>query len=333
MSGKHRITIVGGSGFIGSALAERLSEEFRVRIVDMALPPPKLRKKVDFYHCDIRKLKPLERALQKTEVVIHTAIIQIPKINEEKRLAYEVNVLGTQNVCATVETNDEVKGMILASSWHLFGEHELRGVIDESFGFRPDKVEERAKLYAISKMAQEAIVKFYDSMSEKVYGTIRMGTVLGQGMPEKAAASIFINQALSGKTITPFAHSMHRPMLYVDISDVCKAFHTFVVKIIRGEMDKNAHVINVCYPKPITILDLAVMIRELVIELSHNKIKPEIQVVDRGVPSLFSPSDKKLIRVSLKRVMELGLRKMTPPRESLRRIIAESFSLSRGYVY
>ena len=35
----------------------------------------------------------------------------------------------------------------------------------------------RARLYALSKMAQEAIVRFYDEMSNKIFGIIRMGTV------------------------------------------------------------------------------------------------------------------------------------------------------------
>lgn len=71
-------------------------------------------------------------------------------------------------------------------------------MIDEEFGFRPDQVETRARLYALSKMAQEAIVRLYDEMSEKIYGVIGMATVLGERMPEKTAANIFISQGIKG---------------------------------------------------------------------------------------------------------------------------------------
>jgi nucleoside-diphosphate-sugar epimerase len=36
-------------------------------------------------------------------------------------------------------------------------------------------------------------------MSEKIFGIIRMGTVLGDGMLEKTAANIFIERALRGE--------------------------------------------------------------------------------------------------------------------------------------
>jgi nucleoside-diphosphate-sugar epimerase len=51
--------------------------------------------------------------------------------------------------------------LIVTGSWHTIGESELTGTINEEFGYRPDKVEERAKLYVLSKIAQETIVRFY----------------------------------------------------------------------------------------------------------------------------------------------------------------------------
>ena len=152
---KHEITIVGGSGFVGSALARYFNKEFKVRVLDKNPLPKSIERKVEYQQCDIRNYDEVERGLENTDLVIHAAIVQIPLINEEKRLGYEVNVLGTQNVCRVVDENPSIKGMILAGSWHLFGERGLEGVIDEGFGFRPDRVEDRARLYAFSKIAQE----------------------------------------------------------------------------------------------------------------------------------------------------------------------------------
>ena len=67
----------------------------------------------------------------------------------------------------------------MCGTWHTIGERDLRGTVDEEFGFRPDKVEKRARLYALSKIAQESIVRYFDEMSEKVFGIIRLGTALG----------------------------------------------------------------------------------------------------------------------------------------------------------
>ena len=322
---KYKIGIVGGSGFIGFSLAKHLPSSFSVKILDVKEPRNKL-KSLAFELCDIRNFKQIKKALNDVDLVIHTAIIQIPLINEDKRLAYEVNFLGTDNICKAVDELPNIKGMILAGSWHTVGERELGGIIDEEFGFRPDKVEDRARLYALSKMAQEAIVRFYDEMSEKVYGIIRMGTVLGEGMPEKTAANIFITRGLAGGSITPYKHSMYRPMLYVDIEDVRKAYERFARKIINGKFKKTgnslSHIVNVYYPKPITIMELAEIVRDAIIKCTRGKVKPPIEIIDQGKPLLYNEEDKAKIRVDITKAQKmLGLEKLTSPTESIEKII------------
>lgn len=235
---EYRIGIVGDSGFIGFSLAKHLSSFFRIKLLDVKEPKNRL-ENLAFELCDIRDYEQVKKALTDVNLVIHTAIIQIPFINESKRLAYEVNFLGIHNVCKAVDELPNVKGMILTGSWHTIGERELGGVINEEFGLRPDKVEDRARFYALSKVVQEAIVRFYDEISDKIYGIIRMGTVLGEGMPEKTATNIFITRGLRGGPITPYKHSMYRPMFYVDIEDICKAYKVFAKKILDGQLEKN----------------------------------------------------------------------------------------------
>jgi len=322
---EYKIGIVGGSGFIGFSLAKHLSSFLRVKILDVKEPKNKL-KSLTFELCDIRNFEQVKKALNDVDLVIHTAIIQIPLINENKRLAYEVNFLGTANICKAVDELPNIKGMILAGSWHTIGERELTGVLDEEFGFRPDKVEDRARLYALSKMAQEAVVRFYDEMSEKVYGIIRMGTVLGEGMPEKTAANIFITRGLADGSITPYKHSMHRPMLYVDIEDACKAYERFARRILNEEFERTgnslSHIVNVYYPEPITIMELAEIVREAIIKCTGGKVKPPIEIIDQGKPLLYNEEGKGRIRVDVTKAQKmLGLEKLTSPRESIEKII------------
>jgi UDP-glucose 4-epimerase len=322
----YRIGITGGSGFVGSSLAEHLSKSFQVKVLDVKEPPKSVRDRVDYVPCDVRSYDQVREGLRDVDLVIHAAIIQIPQINEQKRLGYEVNVLGTQNVCRAVDENSRTKGMILTSSWHTIGESGLEGVIDEEFGFRPDKVEDRARLYALSKIAQESIVRFYDKMSEKVFGIIRMGTVLGDGMPEKTAANIFIERALRGETITPFRHSMYRPMLYVDVEDVCLAFESFAIKVLKGEVEKGGnsllHIVNVYYPRPVTILDLAQIVQRTVMRLTNNAVQPKIEIVDTGQRTLFREDDKYRVKVNIEKAMKfLGLGRLKSPEESIEEIV------------
>ena len=323
---KYRVAIIGGAGYVGSSLARYFVKDFDVKVLDRVPLPRDLEEKVGYARCDVREFEEVVAGINDADLVIHTAIVQIPLINEQKRLGYEVNVLGTQNVCRAVDESARARGMILAGSWHTVGERELRGVIDEEFGFRPDKVEDRARLYALAKIAQESVVRFYDEMSGKVFGIIRMGTALGEGMPEKTAANIFIENGLRGKSLTPFKHSMFRPMLYVDIGDVCRAYENFARKILSGEVSGEGnslgHIFNVYCPEPVTILELAEIVRDTIVKWSDGRIEPEIEVVDTGQPSMFSEEDRNLIRVDVSKALNfLGLGKLKSPRESIEEIV------------
>lgn len=326
-----------GCGFIGSSLAEFLSKNFSVRTFDITHQPKWLNKYgVSHRICDIREYDKLVEIVGNPKVVINAAIIQIPLINEKKKLGYEVNVLGTQNICRLVETNPDIKGMILTGSWHVFGEKDFYGVIDEGFGYRPDKVDDRARLYAISKLLQEGIVRFYDERCEdKIFGVVRFGTVLGERMPEKTAANIFITNALVGKDITPYKHSMYRPMLYVAVEDVCKGIGSFVSKIINNEVEEMEnsfnHIINLAYPEPITISDLAKIIKISIEKLSNGKTVPNIRIVDKGLPSLYNIEDKNLLKFDITKANKfLGIKEMISPKEAIDNIIKKRSSKAMG---
>jgi len=321
------IGVVGGGGYVGGAIAQELSRDFGVRIVDVKEPLWNYKDyNVEFVKCDIRVFDRVLECLGDVDLVVHTAIVQIPRINDERRLGYEVNVLGVQNVCEAVYRSPRARGLLLTSSWHIYGESGLSGDLDEGFGYRPDRVEERARLYALSKVIQEGVVRFYDEMGGKVYGALRLGTVLGEGMPKGTAANIFIERGLRGEPLTPFKHSMYRPMLYVDVNDVAKAFRIYARKILNSEVDKSGgslrRVLNLMYPEPVTILELAEMVRDVVAELTGSGVVPRIEVVDQGLPSLFDPDAKRRFRVDVSRTLSfLGLDRLTSPRESIERIV------------
>jgi nucleoside-diphosphate-sugar epimerase len=76
------VVVFGGSGFIDSNLAAHLSSRgYRVRVVDVN-PPKRSLENVDF-KCDVRDALDVFACLADASVAINTAIIQIPRINEE----------------------------------------------------------------------------------------------------------------------------------------------------------------------------------------------------------------------------------------------------------
>jgi UDP-glucose 4-epimerase len=158
----------------------------------------------------------------------------------------------------------------------------------------------------------------------KSYVVLRTGTVLGPGMPELTAASIFIRNALSGKPLTPYKHSMYRPMLFVDIEDVCRAYEVVVGKVLEGSLRGVNNVFNIVYPEPVTVIELAEYIKQIVYEETGGRINPAIEIVDKGLPSVFTPEDKHNFQVKIDRVRDvLRLKHLKNPIESLRTLIKE----------
>ncbi len=319
--------MTGGSGFIGSALARHFHDEgLHVETLDVA-PQPKDLGRLGIHHrtCDLREYEALKACLEDAQIVLHTAILQIPTINKRRTRGFEVNVLGTENLCKGVESTG-ARGLILAGSWHVVGESDLSGTVTEGFGYRPDKVEDRARFYALSKIAQELVVRLHGEASEKVFGILRLGTVLGEGMPPETAASIFIDQALNGQSLTPYKHSMHRPMVYVSLRDVLTAFHRFSLMILSGEYTSGENslgsIANVLHPEAVTILDLARMVSEATKKVTKGQIEPQIEVVDKGLPTPFDEEDKRRVRFDVRRSKDLlGLGEFIPPAEEIEAII------------
>lgn len=316
------IAVIGGAGFVGSSLASYLSRSFDVTVLDIARPQGFSGK---FIASDIRDGPSLIENLNGFSLVINAAIVQVPEINDRKRLGYEVNVLGIQNVCEAVESVESMRGLLHISSWHVFGEEGLRGTLNEESPFCPDKIDKRARLYALCKIAQEAVVRIVEDSSRKFYGLIRVGTILGEGMPKQTAANVFIEKALHDEPLTPFKDSQYRPMLYVDIQDVCETFATFSSLILQDGFSKNRlqeKVINLMWPLPITIIELAKIIQEVVTEATSGRRQPQIRVIDNGIPSRFTPKDKERFKADVGRALRfLKRRELTSPEDSLRRII------------
>jgi nucleoside-diphosphate-sugar epimerase len=117
---------------------------------------------------------------------------------------------------------------------------------------------------------------------------------------------------------------MYRPMLFVDVEDVCKAYEVVVGRVLEGGLRDVNNVFNVVYPEPVTVIELAEYVKQIVYEETGGKINPSIEVVDKGLPSAFTPQDKHRFQVKIDRVRDvLGLNHLKNPIESLRTLIKE----------
>jgi nucleoside-diphosphate-sugar epimerase len=80
--------------------------------------------------------------------------------------------------------------------------------------------------------------------------------------------------------------------------------------------------VNVYYPSPITILDLAQIVQRAVMKLTNNAIQPRIEIIDTGQKPLFREDDKNRIKVNIKKAIDfLGLSRLKSPEESIEEIV------------
>jgi len=118
--------------------------------------------------------------------------------------------------------------------------------------------------------------------------------------------------------------------LYVDINDICKAYSVYSMKILNGECRKNgnslAHIVNVYYPTPITIMGLAEIVKSAIIDCSHGAVTPQTEIIDSKLPALFTKDDVDRIKVDVSKARDyLGLKKLTSPQKSISRIVRTRF--------
>ena len=234
-----RIGITGGSGFIGTHIANVLKSKYEVAIFDRLKPKIE---DIEFIEGNIID-DSIQKAFEDCDVVIHLAAAVGVKITEEDPiLTLNTNILGTKNVLEACKSNN-VKKIILASSSEVYGE-PLKIPIEESDPAIP------ITSYGISKIAAEEYVKAYAVSFGLKYTILRFFNVYGPGQSKDFVIPEFVNNASknnpilihgSGSQIRSFCH----------ISDISNGVS---LSIEKGDNE----IINIGNAnEPITISELA----------------------------------------------------------------------------
>ena len=168
--------------------------------------------------------------------------------------------------------------------------------------------------------------KIFDKkQDEKIFGAFRLGTILDYNMRNDTAAGKFITKALAGDDITPYKHSMNKPMFFVSMNDVCKSFKSFIDYILTKEKKNIAdvdHIFNLAYPTPVKIIDLANSIIDSVKKNSNGKILPKLSIVDLGIEETDSQIYEKSAQIDISKIKEcLNISSLTKPEDVVDQII------------
>lgn len=172
-----RVLVIGGAGYIGSALIPMLlAEDYRVRLLDILLfgeepianfvDHPKL----ELIRGDFRNIVTIFQAMQDVDIVVHLgAIVGDPACNLDGDLSIDVNLISTR-VIAELAHSCGVERFIFASTCSVYGASD--SILDETSEVRP------ISLYGRTKLASERVL--LDMASHKIAPTIlRFATIYG----------------------------------------------------------------------------------------------------------------------------------------------------------
>lgn len=309
-----------GTGVVGTPLANYLNKHFQVRTISRSSQPPSLRKhKIPHKICDITNFNKLKRVIGNPFLIIHTAMASIPEINENKETGYEVNVGGTQNICKLVSQNPNISALIFLSTMKVFGERDFRDLINEESTLKPYANRKLSRPYILSKIAGESIVKLFDeNYKNKLFCILRISTVMGNSIKSDFFLNAFIEKGITGQKITPFKQSLQRPIFFIHLDDICKSLTSMILKLKKNDRilrDNKNHVLNLSYPEPITILDVAKMVRDSVTRYSLKKISPQVKIIDKGISNDYTKGDKQKAKHDISKIRRvLGVNNLIEPK-------------------
>lgn len=303
MSGKVSF-ITGGAGFIGSRLAEKLTEKgHRVVIYDNFSSGDiknlsAIKNKIKIVKGDITDFKKLKQAMKGADYVYHhAALVSVAQSMQEPAQTHKINIEGANNVLEAARLNG-VKRVLLASSSAVYGN-------GKDIPYKETAQTDCRSPYAASKLIGEELLKCYF----KAYGLesvcVRYFNVFGPkqnpNSPYAAVIAKFMDLAKNGDAFfIDWDGRQSRDFVFID--DVADA------TILVMEKGKAGEVYNVASGRTYTLLNLAKEIENI----SGKKMKRVFKPKRAG--------DVKKSAADITKIKKLGYKAKVPLREGLKKI-------------
>jgi UDP-glucose 4-epimerase len=231
---KKKVTIIGGSGFIGrSTTDELLKAGYRVLIMDVNKID---RTDVEFIEGSILDKEKLFEATKDAEFVYHYAgWADMSSSREHPYEVIEANIMGTTNVLEACVKN-KVGKFIYASSMYVFSK--------------------AGSFYKTSKQCCELIIEEYSKTYNLTFCILRYGSLYGPGATHGNGLYELISQAIKTQKIKYWGTGREIRQ-YIHVSDAAKG----AVTVLDSSYDNTY--ISLTGLEDVKLSDLLEMIKEI----------------------------------------------------------------------
>ena len=267
-----KAVVFGGSGFLGSYVADELIRRgFKVIIADLS-KPKRLQDKQKFKIVDILNIKDVSSILKDVSIVYNfSAIADLDEATDNAIRAFQVNVLGNLNILEACKQVGGIERFIYASSAYALSNE--------------------GSFYGISKQSSEKLTEEYYKKYGLKYTVIRYGSLYG----ERASQNNYIYKLLKSAIMTGELHYKgdgEDLREYIHAGDAAK----LSVDILEDRQYENQHII-LTGTERLKRIELITMINEIMQnQLSVKKISDNNMGHYKITPYSYHPTvAKKLV--------------------------------------
>ncbi|RCL43384.1 MAG: SDR family NAD(P)-dependent oxidoreductase [SAR86 cluster bacterium] len=274
-----KVLVVGGSGFLGSHVADELTEKgYEVTIFDQK-KSTWINDNQKFIESDLLDREHVIKCLEGFNFVIHFAgIADIGESKEKPLETIETNIIGTANLLEGCRKN-KIERFIFASSVYVFSKY--------------------GSFYGKSKQACELLIEEYQNEFSLDYIHVRYGSLYGPRAQEWNGLKKYISEIIKNKQID-FSGNGEEKREYIHVKDAA------IMTASLLESDEKNIAVNITGHQVISTLDLFKLIFEVLQLEEKINLSKESNVVSHYKISPYSFQPKESKKLVPKKFIDIG---------------------------